>query len=70
LIVYFIRFSSIYLSLPEIPAAAFITTLAGDPNYAEAFGTAGYGGFVGQELLAIGGFGKFLLVIMALSVVE
>jgi purine-cytosine permease-like protein len=61
--------SFISLALPEILGAAYMTTLAADENFANAFDNAGYGGIMGEALFPLGGFGKFLLVIMAISVV-
>ncbi|KIW43858.1 uncharacterized protein PV06_04917 [Exophiala oligosperma] len=56
-------------SIPEILGAAFMTAVAADPKFAEAYDTRGVGGLMGEALRPIHGFGKFLLVLSALSII-
>ena len=51
----------------EILGAALMTIT--DPAYTDAYTNGGTGGLVGQVLSPWGGFGKFLLVLLGLSVV-
>jgi len=46
-----------------------MTSVAADPKFADAYNLRGVGGLMGEALAPIGGFGKFLLVIMALSII-
>jgi NCS1 nucleoside transporter family len=55
--------------IPEVIGAAFMTAVAADPAFAAAYNSRGYGGLMGQALLPLHGFGKFLLVLLALSIV-
>lgn len=56
-------------SIPEVLGAAFMTAVASDPKFANAYNDRGVGGLMGQALRPLHGFGKFLLVLMALSIV-
>lgn len=46
-----------------------MTAVAADPAFADAYDDRGVGGLMGQALRPLGGFGKFLLVLAALSIV-
>ncbi|KAI5302619.1 hypothetical protein KEM55_000987, partial [Ascosphaera atra] len=56
-------------SITEILGAAFMTAVNKEPAFAEAYSKNQIGGVMGQALLPIHGFGKFLLVLLALSVI-
>ncbi|OIW25730.1 hypothetical protein CONLIGDRAFT_621614 [Coniochaeta ligniaria NRRL 30616] len=53
----------------EVLGAAFMTAVAADPAFAAAYDDRGIGGVLGQALIPIHGFGKFLLVLLALSII-
>jgi NCS1 nucleoside transporter family len=53
----------------EVLGAAFMTAVAADPAFAAAYDDHGVGGLMGQALRPLGGFGKFLLVLLALSII-
>lgn len=53
----------------EILGAAFMTSVAADPAFAEIYNSRGVGGIMGEALKPLGGFGKFLLVLLALSII-
>ncbi|OKL64483.1 hypothetical protein UA08_00879 [Talaromyces atroroseus] len=55
--------------IPEVLGAAFMTAVAADPAFAAAYNSRGYGGLMGEALKPLHGFGKFLLVLLALSIV-
>lgn len=55
--------------IPEILGAAFMTAVAADPQFATAYANHGIGGLMGQGLAPLHGFGKFLLVLSALSII-
>lgn len=46
-----------------------MTAVAADPKFAAAYESRGVGSIVGQALKPLGGFGKFLLVLSALSII-
>lgn len=46
-----------------------MTTFESKTTWGEAYDRHGLGGLLGAPLSAMGGFGKFLLVILALSIV-
>ena len=50
----------------EILGAALMTIT--DPTYVNAFGDGNTGGLLAQVLSPWGGFGKFILVLLAMSV--
>ena len=56
-------------TIPELLGAAFMTAVARDPSFADAYHTRGVGGVMGQALAPIGGFGKFLLALLSLSII-
>lgn len=56
-------------TIPEVLGAAFMTSVAAHPAYADAYDKRGIGGLMGQALQPLGGFGKFLLVLSALSII-
>lgn len=56
-------------TITELLGAAFMTTVAKDPKFAEAYSNRGVGGLMGQALKPIGGFGKFLLVLLSFSII-
>jgi len=56
-------------AIPEILGAAYMTAAAADPRFAAAYDARGIGGLMGQALKPLGGFGKFLLVLAALSII-
>ncbi|KAK5198071.1 hypothetical protein LTR92_002316 [Exophiala xenobiotica] len=56
-------------SIPELLGAAFMTAVAADPKFEDAYNNRGIGGVMGQALEPLHGFGKFLLVLSALSIV-
>ncbi|EXJ90193.1 hypothetical protein A1O1_03292 [Capronia coronata CBS 617.96] len=56
-------------SIPEVLGAAYMTAVAADPKFAAAYESRGVGGLMGQALKPLGGFGKFLLVLAALSII-
>ncbi|KAI9729696.1 MAG: hypothetical protein M1834_006646 [Cirrosporium novae-zelandiae] len=55
--------------LTELLGAAFMSATAADAGLAAAYDENGVGGLMGEVLKPLHGFGKFLLVLMALSVV-
>ncbi|KAK3936011.1 permease for cytosine/purines, uracil, thiamine, allantoin-domain-containing protein [Diplogelasinospora grovesii] len=55
--------------IPELLGAALMTAVAKDPGFADAFRDHGIGGLMGQTLQPLGGFGKFLLALAALSII-
>lgn len=57
------------LILIETFGAAMMTTFAAKPDWAAAYDSNGLGGLLGAPLESLGGFGKFLLVLLALSIV-
>ena len=56
-------------TIPEILGAAFMTAVAADPAIATAYDNNGIGGLMGEALRPLHGFGKFLLVLSALSII-
>jgi len=46
-----------------------MTATVNNPDWAEAYKTGSIGGLLGQALAPVGGFGKFCLVLLALSIV-
>lgn len=56
-------------TIPEVLGAAFMTAVAKDQAFADAYDNRGVGGLMGQALKPLGGFGKFLLVLLTLSIV-
>lgn len=57
------------IAVPELLGAALMTAIAADPDFAASFRDHGIGGLMGQTLQPLGGFGKFLLALAALSVI-
>lgn len=57
------------LFLVELLGMAFTTTFVNAPQYASAYGEGSVGGLLGAIVAPLGGFGKFLLVLLALSVI-
>jgi NCS1 nucleoside transporter family len=53
----------------QLLGAAFMTAVAADPVFAAAYDDRGIGGLLGKALAPLGGFGKLLLVLLALSIV-
>lgn len=49
--------------------AAFATALASNPSWMSGYESGRVGGLVGAVLEPVGGFGKFLTVLLALSVI-
>lgn len=56
-------------TITELLGAAFMTSVAKDPKFAAAYDARGVGGLMGEALRPIGGFGKFLLVLLSLSII-
>ncbi|KAJ1564614.1 hypothetical protein HK096_007103 [Nowakowskiella sp. JEL0078] len=57
------------LSFVEVLGFGAATSLAKNTDYAAAYASGSIGGLVGSILSPLGGFGKFLMVLLALSVV-
>lgn len=58
------------LSFTEMLGIAIVTAVVNNPAYAEAYNTNHIGGLLAQVLFPqLGGFGKFCLVILALSII-
>ena len=53
----------------EILGAATMAALVNKTTWADAYAADGLGGLLGAPLTPLGGFGKFLLVLLALSIV-
>ncbi|KZZ98241.1 Permease, cytosine/purines, uracil, thiamine, allantoin [Ascosphaera apis ARSEF 7405] len=53
----------------QILGAAFMTAVRKYPEFAQAYDEREIGGIMGQALIPLHGFGKFLLVLLALSVI-
>jgi purine-cytosine permease-like protein len=49
--------------------AACATAITVDPDWADAYTNGSVGGLLGIALAPVGGFGKFCLVLLALSIV-
>lgn len=60
---------NIPLILVESLGAAFMTTLTAKPTWAAKYADNGVGGLIEAGLSPLGGFGRFLTVLMALSIV-
>ncbi|KIW11623.1 hypothetical protein PV08_10925 [Exophiala spinifera] len=56
-------------AIPEILGAAYMTAVAADPKFADAYDNRGIGGLMGEGLRPLHGFGKFLLVLSAMSII-
>jgi len=60
---------NIPLILIESLGAAYMTTLTAQPSWAAKYQDNGVGGLIAAGLSPLGGFGRFLTVLMALSIV-
>jgi purine-cytosine permease-like protein len=67
--VFFLTFFGLFIPIVLIEGLGATLMTITNPDYVAAFTDGGTGGLIGKVLAVWGGFGKFLLVLLALSVV-